>query len=256
MGTRIGFIGTGTIASAIVTGFCTDEDINHNIYLSPRNEKKATQLADKFSNVQVANSNQEVLDKSEWVVLSIVPELGEEVIKSLSFRTDHRVINLMSNIKLPEIESWIGNTRTLVHMIPLPFISERIGPIVIYPKNEDVAKLFSPLGEIIQVDQIEKVEVLAAITGLMSSYYKLLLEIIMWGEKHGLSQEEATNYTIAFFKALMYQIGGIDYKELNNLAEEMTPGGLNQLALNLINDNNGFELWNEVLNIILFRLRK
>lgn len=256
METRIGFIGTGTIASAIVTGFCTDNTINHNIYLSPRNEKKATQLANKFTNVKVASSNQEVLDKSEWVVLSIVPELGEEIIKPLSFRADHRVINLMSDIKLPEIANWIGETCTLVHMVPLPFISRRIGPIVVYPKNRDVANLFRPLGEIIEVDQIEKVEALAAITGLMSSYYKLISEVIKWGVKHGLSQNEATNYTISFFEALMSQIKGIDYKELNILAEEMTPGGLNEMALNSIYDNNGFELWTEALDIILSRLRK
>lgn len=256
MGMRIGFIGTGTIASAIVTGFCTAKDVNHSIYLSPRNEKKANQLADRFSNVQVASSNQEVLDKSEWIVLSVIPELGEEIIKPLSFRADHRVINLMSDKKLPEIASWIGKTRNLVHMVPLPFISSKIGPIVIYPKNADVGNLFSPLGEIIQVDQVEKVESLAAITGLMSAYYKLLLEIIEWGERHGLSQKEATDYTISFFKALMYQIKGIDYKELNILAEEMTPGGLNEMALNLIDDNNGFEIWNEALDIVLARLRK
>lgn len=256
MGTRIGFIGTGTIASAIVTGFCSNEGTNYNIYLSPRNEKKAFYLADKFPNVRVASSNQEVLDKSEWVILSIVPELGEEIIKPLSFKADHRVINLMSDRKLPEIARWIGDTRTLVHMVPLPFIANRVGPIVIYPNDNDVVNLFSPLGEIIVVGQVEKVETLAAITALMSSYYKLLSEIVRWGQENGLSQKESTNYTISFFEALMYQIKDKDYEKLNILVEEMTPGGLNEMALNLINDKEGFGLWLEALDLVLSRLRK
>ncbi len=113
------------------------------------------------------SSNQEVLDRAEWVVLAVVPKFGEEIIRPLSFRKDHRVINLMSVRKLPEITGWIGNTRTLVHMVPLPFAAKRIGPIAIYPNDRDVAEIFAPLGEIIGVDDVKRIEALAAITGLV-----------------------------------------------------------------------------------------
>lgn len=41
MGMDIGFIGTGVITSALVTGFCSGGDLNHRIYLSPRNAQRA-----------------------------------------------------------------------------------------------------------------------------------------------------------------------------------------------------------------------
>ncbi|KUO71880.1 MAG: hypothetical protein APF77_07150 [Clostridia bacterium BRH_c25] len=134
----------------------------------------------KIENVMVCSSNQEVLDRAEWIVISVVPKSGEEILRPLSFLGDHRVINLMSDHKLPEIASWIGRTRTLVHMVPLPFAAKRIGPIAIYPNNKDVSDLFAPIGEIMGVDDVKRIEALAAITGLTSSYYTLLLEIVKW----------------------------------------------------------------------------
>lgn len=256
MGVNIGFIGTGVITSALVTGLCSGKDLDHRIYLSPRNAERAANLAGKFENVMVADSNQEVLDKSEWVVLAVVPKFGEEIVRPLSFREDHRVVNLMSDRKLPEIASWIGKTRTLVHMVPLPFVSKRIGPIALYPNNRDAAKLFAPLGEIVAVDDVKQIEALAAITGLMSAYYTLLSDIVKWGKNEGLSGQQAADYTAAFFEALSSQVRQAGDGELNRLASEMTPGGLNEMALLSIKEQGGFEPWVRALDPILARLRK
>ncbi|ATW25507.1 NAD(P)-binding domain-containing protein [Candidatus Formimonas warabiya] len=256
MGRDIGFIGTGVITSALVTGFCSGGDLEHRIYLSPRNALRAAQLADKFPNVTVAGSNQEVLDRSEWVVLAVVPKCAEEIIRPLSFRQDHRVINLMSDRKLAEIARWIGKTRTLVHMVPLPFASRRIGPIAICPNNRDVAELFAPLGEIVGVDDMREIQVLAAITGLMSTYYTFLWEVVKWGEREGLSRKESTDYTTAFFEALSFQARHYQEGDLGCLAGEMTPGGLNEMAVRTIEEQGGFELWVRALDPVLARLRK
>lgn len=256
MGVNIGFIGVGVIASALVTGLCSGRDLDHKIYLSPRNAEKAAELAARFENVTVAKSNQEVLDKSEWVFLAVVPKYGEEVVRSLSFREDHRVINLMSDRKLPEIAGWIGKTRTLVHMVPISFVSKRVGPIAIYPNDREVAELFAPLGEIVGVDDVKKIEALAAITGLISPYYTLLWEIVKWGEREGLSEQEATDYTAAFFEALSFQVRKAGAGELARLAQEMTPGGLNEMALLDIREHGGFEPWIKALDPVLARLRK
>lgn len=255
MGNNIGFIGTGVITSALVTGFCTGEDLDHRIYLSPRNAKRASELADKFKNVTVTSSNQEVLERSEWVVLAVVPKFGEEIIRPLTFRENHRVINLMSERKLPEIANWIGKTRTLVHMVPLPFAAWRIGPIAIYPNDKDVADIFAPLGDIVGVDDVEKIEALAAITALMSSYHNLLWEVVKWGVSNGLSRNECAAYTASFFEALSFQSHHVKDGDLGCLANEMTPGGLNEMVLKTIKEQDGFEPWVRALDPVLRRLR-
>ncbi len=256
MGVRIGFVGTGVIASALVAGFCAFGDLDHKIIVSPRNAERAAALATKFKNVTVASSNQEVLDNSEWVILSVVPNLGEEIIRPLTFRVNHRVINLMSDRKLPEIADWIGKTKTLVHMVPLSFAANRKGPIAIYPNDPDVSSLISPLGEIIAVDSVKQLEAMTAITGLMSTYYSLIRELVNWGEGEGLSKKEATDYTASFFEALSAHVRTAGEGGLDRLAKEMTPGGLNEMALKSIAAGGGIESWVKSLAPILARLRK
>jgi pyrroline-5-carboxylate reductase len=86
---RLGFIGTGTITSAVVEGFCTS---GHpcSILVSPRNEQKARSLEARFSQVHRAASNQEVLNRCEVAVLALrpsaalagMPSLEEERVES------------------------------------------------------------------------------------------------------------------------------------------------------------------------------
>ena len=64
---KIGVIGTGVIASAMVTGFC-DWECEHEFVLSPRNAEKSAALAAKYPNVTVAKDNQDVLDNCETVL--------------------------------------------------------------------------------------------------------------------------------------------------------------------------------------------
>lgn len=71
----IGFIGIGDIASALITGFCERAaDVPYPFVVSPRNAQKATRLAEKYPDrVTVAASMQEVVDRSDWVVISVLP---------------------------------------------------------------------------------------------------------------------------------------------------------------------------------------
>ena len=54
----IGFIGTGTIAEAVVTGLLNSNNAPKKVIVSPRNTKRALALESKFTQVEVANNNQ------------------------------------------------------------------------------------------------------------------------------------------------------------------------------------------------------
>src|SRR4051812_6890899 len=56
-GMRIGFIGTGRIAEAVVTGLCTSAAPPDEVLLSPRNAAIAQRLAMRFPIVQIAANN-------------------------------------------------------------------------------------------------------------------------------------------------------------------------------------------------------
>lgn len=250
---KIGILGIGVIGSAIVEGFSYQNDPEHELYISPRNEERSKALAEKYPCVTRCSSNQEVLDQSELVIISVLPQIGLKVLEGLSFNKTHHVVNLMSDKKLDQLRSVIGQTQTLVHMVPLSFISRREGPIAIYPPNSLIEDLFKKLGHIIVLDDLKKIEAIAAITGLMTSYYSLLNDIVSWGEDNGLSNEESKDYTTNFFLALSKHA---KEDQLPILANEMTPGGINELGVNYIRDLGGFKQWIDILDPMLKRINR
>ena len=87
---NIGVLGTGQISSSLVRGFCTDtagKDLH--FYVSPRNREKAAALAAAFpEQVTVCETNQQVVDQSEWVLLALLPPQAEEILRPLRFRQE------------------------------------------------------------------------------------------------------------------------------------------------------------------------
>ena len=250
---NIGILGVGVIGRAITEAFCFENDLEHNIYLSPRSEKLSVELSNKYENVFRCCDNQEVLDKSEYVFIAVLPEKGLAILETLIFKKEHKVINLMSDKKLHEIRSVIGETSSLTHIVPLSFISKRSGPIAVYPSNKELESILKKLGNVIAVDSVEKIESIAAITALMAPYYTLLNNIAKWGSENNLSLSESKNYTTSFFEALSKHAGD---NNLEILANEMTAGGLNEMAFNHIGEVNAYEPWTQVLEPIMMRLKK
>ena len=106
----LGFVGTGAITTAMVTGFCSRAaDVPYPIVVSPHYEKNAAKLkADYPDRVTVADSIQAVVDAADWVILAVLPEAGEEVCRSLRFRPAHKIINVMFDKTVEQIAAWIN----------------------------------------------------------------------------------------------------------------------------------------------------
>ena len=252
--TTVGIIGVGVIGSALVKGFATAQPAC-SLLLSSRSRENMTQLAAEFpEQVRLAADNQQVLDEAEWVILSIPPAQGETILKSLRFRPENKVINLMADKSLEKIAGWIGHTALLAHIVPLPFVAQHLGPIVIYPHSEELYDLMSPLGQIVVAKNSHEVHVLQSITALMAPFDTLLDKIVRWAGENGVDEMPAKAFTTAFFGAICQQVSQVQAGRLSELADEMTPGGLNAMAKEYINKNQGFNLWPEALKPVIERL--
>lgn len=253
----IGFIGAGTIASALATAFCQDQSRPYPILLSPRNAEKAAALRERFpERIRIAGSMQEVVDGADWVFITVLPQVGEEVCRSLRFRQEQKVINLMTDINLPQIAEWIGPTALLAHLVPLSFVAVRRGPIILYPPLEEAIDLIQPIGDVVAVDDRYHAAVLAAVTAYVASYFTLTQQIVDWVASLGVPLDTAKDYTTRMFAALAGQSVDATPQRLRELAEEMTPGGINYMVQQYINDKQAFAPWTEAMEAVMTRLCK
>jgi pyrroline-5-carboxylate reductase len=126
---NLGFIGTGKIASSVITGVCKSKIKYKKILISERNKKIAKNLKQKFKKISISKNNQEIVDKCDWVFLSVTPTVGEKIIKDLKFRSTQTVISFISTITLSQLKKMINVRAKIVRAIPLPPISLKKGPV-------------------------------------------------------------------------------------------------------------------------------
>ncbi len=97
--THVGFLGTGHIAAPMARALATRR---HSVIVSSRNESVSAALASEHDSISVAD-NQEVLDHSEVVILSLRAQVAQEVLPRLAFRSDQTLISVMAGVTLAEL---------------------------------------------------------------------------------------------------------------------------------------------------------
>jgi pyrroline-5-carboxylate reductase len=140
-------------------------------------------------------------------------------------------------------------------MVPMPFIAHGTGPITLYPADGEMEEFFGYLGRVFVADEEPQVELTNAITAVTNATYTVIRTVADWGEKNGFPRGKATDYTIAYFEAMLCQISGGRAGELPRFVEERTPGGVNDTVVKLISSGGGFDLWREGLDAAIKKIR-
>ena len=210
-------------------------------------------MAKRFSNVSVCASNEEVAQKAEWLFICLHKK-DFDALKNLGYRKDHKIINMSAEMKLPCLKEITGETALLAHVIPLPFIADGIGPLLVYPKVEQVGELFEPVGDIYYANTQEDVHTLQIITGLMSAYNMLLHEIVQFSDERGIGHDDSVKFLCSLFTTLCTRAANMQNCDLIELAHEMTPGGYNEQAMNELMGNGAIGAWRVSLDRLLLRL--
>ena len=148
---KLGFIGTGKIASSVITGVCNSKIKYKHIIISERNKKISLILKKKYKRIIISKNNQEIIDNSDWIFLSVTPSVGEKIIKNLKFKNKQKVISFISTITLTQLKKMIDKKVDIVRAIPLPPISLKKGPVPICPPNKEVKTFFDKIGITLEI---------------------------------------------------------------------------------------------------------
>ena len=254
---KLGFIGTGKIASSVILGICRSKIKFRQIIVSPRNKRIANNLKKKFKKVSIAKNNQDVIDKSNWIFLSVTPKVGDKIIKDLKFKSNQTIISFISTINLSELKKMIKVKSKIVRAIPLPPISIKKGPVPICPPNRQVKSFFDKIGSTIEIKN-EKLSInFWSTSGMMASYYEMLRVMSNWLVKKGIKKQDAQRYITSLFLALSEDAVVNSKKDLKHLVKEsQTPKGLNQQGLNTMSKKGVYKSVVNTLDSIHKRLNK
>jgi len=117
--TKIGFIGAGNMATALMNGILDKAIYNHDdIIVSDKDQPKLAAAKDELK-VFTTQNNIEVVEKSDIVFLAVKPQVISAVLEEIkdSISDDKMIISIAAGIKIGNIESIIGNKK-IIRVMP------------------------------------------------------------------------------------------------------------------------------------------
>ena len=254
---KLGFIGTGKITSAVITGICTSKISFQKILVSSRNRNIAQKLKKRFRKVNIAKTNQEIVDKCNWIFLAVTPKVGSKILPKLKFRSNQKIISFISTIDLNKLKKIVKKKTKIVRAIPLPPISLGKGPVPIFPPDNQVKKFFDKIGTAVEIRSEKLSKNFWATSGMMAPFYEILKVLSDWLVKKGIKRNEAQKYITSLFVALSEDSVINSKKNLKNLvSESQTSGGLNEQGVKELRKFGFYKSLEKSLNSILKRLNK
>jgi pyrroline-5-carboxylate reductase len=197
---KIGFIGGGNMAEAIIKGLLAGGVPAAHLAVSEPSQARSTLLSDRYG-VRVLADNAAVFEASDTVILAVKPQVCGTALKGIAaaFPASKLVISIMAGVKSTAIESMLGSGARVVRVMPNTPALVLAGASALsrgaFASDDDLSmarRIFDLIGTTCQVDE----KLLDAVTGVSGSgpaYVLTFIEALSdAGVKHGLTREVAT----------------------------------------------------------------
>jgi pyrroline-5-carboxylate reductase len=242
---RIGFIGTGTISAAVVSGLQSLPDAPE-VIVSPRSEAVSEALAARYPKVHRAGSNAEVAT-ADIVFLGMRPMHLEEAVAGIDFKAGQIVASMVAGFSLADVQArW--PEATVCRFIPLPGIAHGKGPMATYPEVPEIVRLFTPLGDLFVAPDETRIH-FGGLNSFMSSYFELQRALIDVGTRAGISEPDARRFVVSMLGMLADTAQRTPANAFDQLVEEhQTRGGLNERVRAALVEQGWFDAPRAALN--------
>ena len=239
---RLGFIGTGVITEAIITGVVKSEYPVSDIFVSLRNREVSKRLAMMSSKVKVLDDNQAIIDQSDMIFLAVLPQQAEKVLFPLHFGDLSQIVSLIATISIERLRKWTSLKAPLSRVVPLPIVANHDGMTIVFPTSKTVQDLFGHLGKVVPIETIETFNAFVVASTTMGLYFDTLETMAQWLGTKGADYTSARtylsalNYGLAQTAITQPEIGFAQLRQ-----DHSTPQGLNLHVAEQFRANGGHD---------------
>ena len=255
--TKIGFIGSGKMAGAIIKGLIkTGFTVPENIIATKSNpsglEEKSAELR-----VKVILDNKELVKASDVIFISTKPNQVLGVLEEIKpfINSEKLIVSIAAGVSINKIESNLPEGSRVIRVMPNTpaLVGEGMsGMVGGSGVNEDdlryVKTLLSTIGKCVIVDSEAQLDIVTAISGSGPAFfYKVINEIARAGEKLGMDYEKALLLSIqtAIGSAKMAMNRDISMEQL--ISNVATKGGCTAVGVDCMNEYNTEKVFYDVI---------
>ncbi len=195
---KIGFIGSGKMAEALIRSFLdSGTAVKEEIFISDKSKERLNFLSKELG-VNTASTNIEAVESADTIFLSVKPRDMETVLKEISGNAKGKLfISIAAGITLSFIENYLENAKVVRVMPNLNILVGEgiscysLGKGCGRDDESSVGNLLAVVGKVIKVEE-KKLDAVTALSGSGPAFYALVMDAFAKaGIEQGLNSEEA-----------------------------------------------------------------
>ncbi|XP_026655865.2 pyrroline-5-carboxylate reductase-like isoform X2 [Phoenix dactylifera] len=164
---NLGFIGAGNMAESISSGVAKS-GVLPPASIRTTHRRTDRRLVFQSFGVKILETNAQVVDDSDIIILSVKPQIVKKVLLELKpfFSEEKVLVSIAAGIKLKDLQEWSGQRRIIRVMPNTPAtVVMCVGEMATKKDEERVTSLFGAIGKVWTADE----KYFDAVTGLSGS---------------------------------------------------------------------------------------
>lgn len=187
---KIGFIGTGNMSKALISGASGCE---FELFATNRTEQKGRDVCQQFS-VNYIQNNQQLCKACDVIILGVKPNMYEQVIAEIrDFCSGKILVSIAPGLTLTYLKSLVLQDTSVVRSMPNTPAQVLCGMTGISfdesisdEKKAKIISFFESVGKVLEIPE-QNMDILCAISGCSPAFsYMFIDALAKTGQKYGL----------------------------------------------------------------------
>lgn len=241
---RIAFIGSGAMGEAMLAGLLRQGlSRPENLLTADARVERVEELCEKYGTQPFTDNNQAV-DGADVIILSVKPQRLTDVLKGLKghIRSDALVLSIVAGATIAKISKGLGHAAVVRSMPNTPAqISRGItvwiaSEAVSQPQQEIACNILGALGEQVQVEDENYLDMATALSGTGPAYVFLFMEAMIDAGVHlGFARRVSEQLVLETIKGSVAYYENLNQKGDTHVAalrnQVTSPGGTTAEAM-------------------------
>ncbi len=254
---KIGFIGCGKMASAIIKGAISSRFVTEENIKGSEVNCDVAEAAQKRLGIEVLTDNKFLVMDSDVIFIATKPNYVASVLEEIKdeLTPEKLIVSIAAGVSTSKIENIIGRQRVIRVMPNTPaLVLEGMSGVCkgSYAADEDaefVMEMLSSIGKCIEVSE-DQMDIVTAISGSGPAFfYKVIEDMARAGEKLGLEYDKslllATQTALGSAKMVMNRGETSVQTLIDNVA---TKGGCTFVGVSSMSEGNSEKLFYDVIS--------
>ncbi len=244
----IGILGVGHLGKILVEALLAAGE--RDLLLSPRG--KAADLAARHG-LRLAADTAELLT-ADVVILAVRPKDAVAAVAGLPWRAGQKIASACAGVKVASLAAVLPAGVSVHRIMPLTAAAQAASPTTLFPADADLERLLSAFGPVLPLGseaEFETATICAAAYGWIQKLVQLTAE---WSVAQGMPAASARQLSALTAVAAGRNIASSSTPMDQLLLELVTPGGITDRGLDLLQDRGALAAWEEACDAVKAKL--